>query len=70
MAVAEAWVFPSSRIARYLRPGELMNSFNFEFFGSKWDAKELRELIQRSIESLKEVDAPSSWVFNNQDAVS
>ena len=45
MAVAEAWVFPSSRIARYLRPGELMNSFNFEFFGSKWEAKELKELI-------------------------
>ncbi len=69
MAVAEAWVFPSSRIARYLRPGELMNSFNFEFFGSKWDAKELKELIQRSIDSLKEVDAPSSWVFNNHDVV-
>jgi alpha-glucosidase len=69
MAVAEAWVFPSSRIARYLRPGELMNSFNFEFFGSKWEAKELKELIQRSIDSLKEVDAPSSWVFNNHDVV-
>jgi len=69
MAVAEAWVFPSSRIARYLRPGELMNSFNFEFFGSKWDAKELKELIQRSIDSLKEVDAPLSWVLNNHDVV-
>ncbi|MFM8329960.1 MAG: alpha-amylase family glycosyl hydrolase, partial [Actinomycetales bacterium] len=31
MAVAEAWVSPASRIALYLRPDELANSFNFDF---------------------------------------
>lgn len=69
MAVAEAWVHPATRIARYLRPGELMNSFNFEFQGSKWDVNEIKTNINKSIEALSEVGAPSSWVFNNHDVV-
>ncbi len=67
MAVAEAWVSPASRIARYLRPGELMNSFNFDFMGSKWDKSNMVEMIDRSMQALAEVGAPSSWVFNNHD---
>ena len=69
MAVAEAWVHPATRIARYLRPGELMNSFNFEFLGSKWDVSEIKNNINKSIEAIGAVGAPSSWVFNNHDVV-
>ena len=69
MAVAEAWVHPATRIARYLRPGELMNSFNFEFLGSKWDVTEIKNNINKSIEAIGAVGAPSSWVFNNHDVV-
>jgi alpha-glucosidase len=69
MAVAEAWVYPATRIARYLRPGELMNSFNFEFLGSKWDVVEIKNNINKSIEAIGAVGAPSSWVFNNHDVV-
>jgi alpha-glucosidase len=69
MAVAEAWVHPATRIARYLRPGELMNSFNFEFLGSKWDVNEFKNNINKSIEAIGAVGAPSSWVFNNHDVV-
>ena len=69
MAVAEAWVSPSSRIARYLRPDELMNSFNFDFLSSEWKQVKLREMINHSLEALAEVGAPSSWVFNNHDVV-
>ena len=69
MAVAEAWVHPATRIARYLRPGELMNSFNFEFLGSKWDVSEFKNNINKSIEAIGAVGAPSSWVFNNHDVV-
>jgi len=69
MAVAEAWVHPATRIARYLRPGELMNSFNFEFLGSKWDVAEIKNNINKSIEAIGAVGAPSSWVFNNHDVV-
>lgn len=69
MAVAEAWVSPSSRIARYLRPDELMNSFNFDFLSSAWNPDELKKMINHSLDALAEVGAPSSWVFNNHDVV-
>jgi alpha-glucosidase len=69
MAVAEAWVSPPSRIARYLRHDELANSFNFDFLSSPWEPESLKRMIHRSMEALKEVGAPSSWVFNNHDVV-
>jgi len=69
MAVAEAWVSPASRIARYLRPDELANSFNFDFLTSPWDVTTLRERIDSSLAAIKEVGAPASWVFNNHDVV-
>ena len=69
MAVAEAWVSPASRLALYLRPDELANSFNFDFLGSLWEPTILKEMINRSMEALAEVGAPSSWVFNNHDVV-
>lgn len=69
MAVAEAWVSPPSRIARYLRPDELANSFNFDFLSSPWDPEILKAMIDSSTEALAEVGAPSSWVFNNHDVV-
>jgi alpha-glucosidase len=69
MAVAEAWVSPASRIARYLRPDELANSFNFDFLISLWEAPFLKERIITSMAAMAEVGAPSSWVFNNHDVV-
>jgi alpha-glucosidase len=69
MAVAEAWVSPPSRLALYLRPDELANSFNFDFLGSPWEPTMLKKMINRSIEALADVGAPSSWVFNNHDVV-
>lgn len=69
MAVAEAWVSPASRIARYLRHDELANSFNFDFLTSPWDVRTLRERIDSSLAAIKEVGAPASWVFNNHDVV-
>ena len=69
MAVAEAWVSPSERIARYVRSDELQNSFNFEMLTTLWDAKEIKTKINNSIDALREVGAPTSWVFNNHDVV-
>ena len=69
MAVAEAWVFPASRIANYVRPDELTNSFNFDFLCSPWNPSALRKVIDYSIEAMGEVGAPPSWVFNNHDVV-
>ncbi len=69
MAVAEAWVSPASRIALYLRPDELANSFNFDFLTSRWKVSELRKNIDQSLKAIQDVGAPASWVFNNHDVV-
>ena len=69
MAVAEAWVSPASRIARYVRADELQNSFNFEMLTTLWNADEIRVKIENSMAALVEVGAPPSWVFNNHDVV-
>ena len=69
MAVAEAWVRPAERIALYLRPDELANSFNFDFLSSRWDEKDLRKNIETSVHSIQKVGAPASWVLENHDVV-
>lgn len=69
MAVAEAWVSPASRIARYVRHDELQNSFIFELLTTHWRAAEIKKKINHSIDALAEVGAPTSWVFNNHDVV-
>jgi alpha-glucosidase len=69
MAVAEAWVSPAERIARYVRADELQNSFNFEMLTTLWKADEIKAKIDNSMAALLEVGAPPSWVFNNHDVV-
>ena len=69
MAVAEAWVSPAARIARYVRADELQNSFNFEMLTTLWKADEIKAKIDNSMAALVEVGAPPSWVFNNHDVV-
>ncbi len=69
MAVAEAWVSPPERIARYVRSDELQNSFNFEMLSTLWQASEIKKKIAISLASLEAVGAPASWVFNNHDVV-
>ena len=69
MAVAEAWVSPASRIARYVRADELQNSFNFEMLTTLWKPAKIKKKIIHSIDALAEVGAPASWVFNNHDVV-
>ena len=69
MAVAEAWVQPAARAARYVRSDELSQNFNFDFLCSLWNAQELHRVIDSSIAAVEEVGALPSWVFNNHDVV-
>jgi len=67
--VAEAWVWPPSRLAKYLRPDEMQQAFNFEFLTSKWDAANYRKVITSSLEANGAVGAPTTWVLSNHDVV-
>jgi alpha-glucosidase len=69
MMVAEAWVEPASRLARYLRPDEMHQAFNFHYLGSLWAAPDVREAIETSLEANALVGAPTTWVLSNHDVV-
>ena len=67
MTVAEAFVYPSSRAARYVRPGELHQVFNFNFMMLGWDAEAMTASIKQTLAELVDVKAPATWVLNNHD---
>src|SRR5690606_42098456 len=49
--VAEAWVSPPERLARYVRPDEMHQAFNFDFLETGWDAEGLSAVIADSYRS-------------------
>jgi alpha-glucosidase len=67
MAVGEAWVGDAERLARYVRPDELNLTFNFELTETHWDAVAFRAAIERSLEAMRGVGAPCTWVLANHD---
>ncbi|MCF1598042.1 glycoside hydrolase family 13 protein [Streptomyces muensis] len=67
--VAEAWADTPERLAAYVRPDGLHTAFNFDFLMSSWHAKDLRQVIDGSLEMLGAVGAPATWVLSNHDVV-
>ncbi|MDV9172423.1 glycoside hydrolase family 13 protein [Streptomyces sp. W16] len=65
--VAEAWTPTVERTANYVRPDELHQAFNFQYLSTDWDAKELRTVIDRTLEAMRPVGAPATWVLSNHD---
>ena len=66
---AEAWVEPPEALARYVRPDELHQSFNFNFLQTPWDVEALRSSITSSLGHAQAVGAPQTWVLSNHDVV-
>lgn len=67
--VAEAWVEPAERLARYVRADELHQSFNFPYLVSPWRADALRTVITESLRATDSVGAPTTWVLSNHDVL-
>lgn len=66
---AEAWVLPGEALARYVRPDELHQSFNFEYLMTPWLAADQRATITGSLAQAAAVGAPQTWVLSNHDVV-
>ena len=64
---AEAWVPNPDRFAQYLRADELHTAFNFNFLVAPWNAAAARRVIDKTLEELREVGAPATWVLSNHD---
>ncbi|MGW1768791.1 glycoside hydrolase family 13 protein [Streptomyces sp. NPDC002073] len=69
IGVAEAWAPSSERLARYVRPDELHQAFNFRFLNCPWEAGRIREVIDESLAATTAVGAPTTWVLSNHDVV-
>jgi alpha-glucosidase len=67
IAVAEAWVTPPSRLARYVVADELHQAFNFDFLEAPWSAPDLRRTIDGCLAAAESVGAPTTWVLSNHD---
>jgi alpha-glucosidase len=67
MAIGEAWVADAAAMARYVRPDELHQVFDFAFLQAPWDAAGLRAGVTRSLAAVGLVGAPATWVLNNHD---
>ncbi|MFE6842410.1 glycoside hydrolase family 13 protein [Streptomyces sp. NPDC057686] len=65
--VAEAWTPTLERTARYVRPDEMQQAFNFQYLTSDWEATALREVIDGSLAAMRPVGAPTTWVLSNHD---
>ena len=66
VGVAEAWVMPG-RSARYVRPDELHQAFNFDFLQTPWDCAALVDVIEASLREARGVGATATWVLSNHD---
>ncbi|WP_066287359.1 glycoside hydrolase family 13 protein [Arthrobacter sp. B6] len=69
MMVAEAWVEPAERLARYVRKDEMQQAFNFDFLLAGWDGERMAAAIEASLLAAASVEAPSTWVLSNHDTV-
>ena len=66
---AEAWVEPLTDMAKWVRPDEMHQAFNFPYLETPWSAEPLRAVIDASISAFSGVEAPSTWVLSNHDVV-
>jgi alpha-glucosidase len=69
MAIAEAWVGDAEAMARYLRPDELQQAFNFHWLMAPWSAQALREVVEHTFRATRPVGAWPTWVLSNHDVV-
>ncbi|MEU3429882.1 glycoside hydrolase family 13 protein, partial [Streptomyces gardneri] len=67
MSVAEAWVPTPERTAQYVRPDELHQAFDFDLMGVSWDAEEIRQAVDTSLEAGRTVGSSATWVLSNHD---
>lgn len=65
--VSEAYLTPSERLVRYVEPGRLHTTFNFDALLAEWTAQTQRNVIDATIAAHAEVGAPCTWVLSNHD---
>src|SRR5690606_15055095 len=65
----EAWVEPLAKLAQWVRPDEMHQTFNFSYLETPWKAEPLRRVVDESLAAFGSVGAPSTWVLSNHDVI-
>ncbi|RQP08461.1 MAG: DUF3459 domain-containing protein [Microbacteriaceae bacterium] len=65
----EAWVEPLTKLAKWVRPDEMHQTFNFSYLETPWEAAALRKVVDESLDAFGSVGAPSTWVLSNHDVI-
>lgn len=67
MMVAEAMPLTFEGMARYVRPDEFQQTFNFALQWASWSAEEFGAVIAETMRSLAQIGSPPTWVLDNHD---
>ncbi|SDH10335.1 glycoside hydrolase family 13 protein [Klenkia brasiliensis] len=65
--VSESVVAGPERAARYVAPGRMHTTFNFDHLHAPWDPAELRAVVDATLAALAPTGAPATWVLSNHD---
>ncbi len=69
MLVAEAWTQSAESMARFIRPDEMSQAFNFSWLLADWSASAFEEVITGTFASVALVQGTPTWVLSNHDVV-
>jgi alpha-glucosidase len=69
MAVAEAWTQTPESMARFVRPDELSQTFNFGWLLAEWSATAFADVVHGTLAAMAPVGASPTWVLSNHDVV-
>ena len=67
MLVAEAWTQSSESMARFIRPDEMSQAFNFSWLLADWSADAFEEVVTGTLDSVGLVGGTATWVLSNHD---
>lgn len=65
--VCEANVRPLPELMRYLEPGRMQSTFNFDLVWCEWKPASLRAMIQRNLSAHADAGSSTTWVLGNHD---
>jgi alpha-glucosidase len=69
MLVAEAWTQTPQSMAKFVRPDEMSQAFNFSWLLAPWSASAFRDVVTGTFDALRDVGASPTWVLSNHDVV-
>lgn len=65
--IGEIWVADPERFARYLRPDELHQAFDFALLEAPFEAAAIQQAIDSTVTAANSVDTMPAWTLSNHD---